>query len=156
MYLAWGPNFIQLYNDAYSPILGHKDEDAVRELITEALRESGLEVMQACDSDRAMALLDTGVRFDLLVTDVGLPGLNGRQLAEIARQRLPQIRVLFMTGYAGSAAVDGGFVKAGMALISKPFNMTTLMERVSALLGDTEELTAREAVFDTSPSCLDV
>lgn len=124
-------------------VLVVEDEEFVRELVAEALRERGLEVMQAGDSERAMALLDTGVGFDLLVTDVGLPGLNGRQLAEIARQRLPHIRVLFMTGYADSAAMSDGWIKPGTCLIAKPFDMPVLMRRVGALLAEVEPVGVR-------------
>lgn len=119
-------------------VLVVEDEEFVRELVAQALREHGLEVMQASDSERAMALLDTGVRFDLLVTDVGLPGLNGRQLAEIARQRWPHLRVLFMTGYADSAAMSAGWIQPGMGLIAKPFDMPVLMRRVGMMLAEAE------------------
>lgn len=68
----------QVCDASYEQRIVVEDEDFVRELVVEALRESGLEVMQAGNSEQAMALLDTGLRFALLVTDVGLPGLNGR------------------------------------------------------------------------------
>lgn len=136
-------------------VLVVEDEEHVRELVVEALRESGLEVMQAGDSVQAMALLDTGLRFDLLLTDVGLPGLNGRQLAEIARQRVPQIKVIFMTGYADGAAMSPGSIKPGMGLITKPFDMGDLMSRVVNLLAETRQLEGRDAVFDTTPAELD-
>jgi DNA-binding response OmpR family regulator len=136
-------------------VLVVEDEPHVRELVVEALRDTGLEVMQAADSEQAMALLDTGLRFELLVTDVGLPGLNGRQLAEIARQRLSQLKVLFMTGYADGAAMPTGSIKPGMGLITKPFDMDELMARVRALLADTRQLAAQDGVFDTAPAELD-
>lgn len=117
-------------------VLVVEDEEFVRELVVEALREHGLEVMQASDSARAMALLDTGLRFELLVTDVGLPGLNGRQLAEIARQRLAHIKVLFMTGYADTMAMPPGSIKPGMGLITKPFDMAELMARIGSLMAE--------------------
>lgn len=119
-----------------STVLVVEDEDFVRELVVEALGELGLEVMQAANSEQALTLLDTGVRFELLVTDVGLPGLNGRQVAEIARQRLPQIKVLFMTGYAEGAGMPTGTIKPGMGLIVKPFDMGDMRARVGALLAE--------------------
>lgn len=119
-----------------STVLVVEDEDFVRELVVEALGELGLEVMQAANSEQALTLLDTGVRFELLVTDVGLPGLNGRQVAEIARQRLPQIKVLFMTGYAEGAGMPTGTIKPGMGLIVKPFDMGDLRTRVGSLLAE--------------------
>ena len=129
-------------------VLVVEDEEFVRELVVEALSGLGLEVMQAGNSEQALTLLDTGVRFELLVTDVGLPGLNGRQVAEIARQRLPQIRVLFMTGYADGAGMPTGSIKPGMALIVKPFDMADLTARVGALLAETEELDHQDSVFE--------
>ncbi|TXI82780.1 MAG: PAS domain S-box protein [Cupriavidus sp.] len=129
-------------------VLVVEDEDFVRELVVEALCGLGLEVMQAGHSEQALTLLDTGVRFELLVTDVGLPGLNGRQVAEIARQRLPQIRVLFMTGYADGAGMPTGSIKPGMALIVKPFDMAGLTARVSTLLAETEPLALQDSIHE--------
>ncbi|HIV71346.1 MAG TPA: PAS domain-containing protein [Candidatus Aquabacterium excrementipullorum] len=129
-------------------VLVVEDEEFVRELVVDALGGLGLEVMQAAHSEQALTLLDTGVRFELLVTDVGLPGLNGRQVAEIARQRLPQIRVLFMTGYADGAGMPTGTIKPGMALIVKPFDMADLTARVGALLAETEPLHHQDVILD--------
>lgn len=72
---------------------------------------------------------------DLLITDVGLPGMNGRQLAEIARSLRPQLPVLFITGYAETAMAREGFLGAGMQLICKPFELQQLQTRVAQILG---------------------
>ena len=85
-------------------------------LVVDALRELGYTMLEACDSKSALPLLQGARRIDLLVSDVGLPGLNGRQLAEIARQYRPGLQVLFMTGYARNAEIRGEFLGDGMDL----------------------------------------
>jgi DNA-binding response OmpR family regulator len=70
----------------------------------------------------------------LLVTDVGLPGMNGRQLADQARETRPGLKVLFMTGYAESAAISQGFLQAGMEMITKPFELDILARRIRAII----------------------
>ena len=81
-----------------------EDDPAVRMLVLNVLGELGYTAFEAEDAKSALPLLESAMRVDLLVTDVGLPGMNGRQLAEIARQQRPQLKVLFMTGYAEKAA----------------------------------------------------
>ncbi|RYY93364.1 MAG: response regulator, partial [Comamonadaceae bacterium] len=79
--------------------------------------------------------LDAAGRIDLLVTDVGLPGgLNGRQVADAARIRRPDLQVLFITGYAENAAVGDGQLERGMAVITKPFDMAALTAKVRAMV----------------------
>ncbi len=68
------------------------------------------------------------------MTDVGLPGLNGRQLADAARVLRPGLKILFMTGYAENAAAAGGFLDAGMELITKPFAIEALTERIRRMI----------------------
>ena len=86
------------------------------------------------DSHEALPILQGGEPVDLLVTDVGLPGLNGRQLAEVARQRRAGLKVLFMTGYAKEAEVRGDFLDDGMDLLTKPFTIDELAQRVRRLI----------------------
>jgi CheY-like chemotaxis protein len=91
-------------------------------------------VLECSDGPTALDLLRSGVRVDLLVTDVGLPsGLNGRQVAEAARESRPDLPVLFITGYAGRALE--GRLAAGMQLIGKPFSLDALAARVRSMLG---------------------
>jgi PAS domain S-box-containing protein len=115
-------------------VLVIEDEDAVRMLVIEVLEELGYTVMEAIDSKTALPIFESDQRIDLLVTDVGLPGLNGRQLAEIARQQRPGLRVLFMTGYTQAAAMRGGFLETGMEMITKPFTVDALATRVREML----------------------
>jgi hypothetical protein len=70
----------------------------------------------------------------LLVTDVGLPGMNGRQLADQAREMRPGLKVLFITGYAESVAMADGFLQVGMEMITKPFDLGNLSRRVRAMV----------------------
>lgn len=82
-------------------------------------------------------MLNSDVRIDLLVTDVGLPGgMNGRQVADAARTTRPDLRVLFVAGYAENAAVGNGHLDPAMEVITKPFAMTEFESRVRALVDD--------------------
>jgi nitrogen-specific signal transduction histidine kinase/ActR/RegA family two-component response regulator len=111
------------------------DEDTVRMLIRETLEDLGYAVLEAEDGPSALAVLQTAVRVDLLLTDVGLPGLNGRQVADAARVWRPGLRVLFVTGYAHMADVAGGSaLECGMELITKPFALDALGTKVRAML----------------------
>jgi len=111
------------------------DEATVRMLIAEVLTDSRHVVLEAADGPSAMKILDTERRIDLLITDVGLPGgMNGRQLADAARGRREDLRVLFITGYAENAAVGNGHLDPGMAILAKPFAMTTLGNKVREML----------------------
>jgi CheY-like chemotaxis protein len=100
------------------------DEDAVRRPAADRLRELGHAVREARDGPEALRIL-ASARPDLLVIDVGLPhGMNGRQLAEAARERMPGLPVLFITGYAGTS------LPPGAAVIGKPFELDTLARRI--------------------------
>ncbi|TVV76017.1 PAS domain S-box protein [Sphingomonas solaris] len=115
-------------------VLVVEDDPAVRMLVIDVLQSLGYAVEQAADGPSALPLIDTMPRLDLLITDVGLPGMNGRQVAEIARQRRPDLPVLFVTGYAEKAAVRGGFLDEGMEMITKPFAIDALSARIREML----------------------
>ncbi|MBI5112204.1 MAG: PAS domain-containing protein [Rhodovulum sp.] len=115
-------------------VLVIEDDAAVRQTVVEVLRELGYEALEAMDGRGALVILDSSRRIDLLITDVGLPGLNGRQVAEMARQRRPGLKVLFITGYAGEAAARGDFLAPGMELITKPFAVPALAARIRAII----------------------
>jgi PAS domain S-box-containing protein len=102
-------------------ILVVEDDDQVRFLVSYLLEELGYRVTTARDAASAMPHLSDAARIDLLISDVGLPGMNGRQLAELVRLDHPSVPVLFMTGYAESAAVQSEFLGENMAIITKPF-----------------------------------
>jgi signal transduction histidine kinase len=111
-----------------------EDDPAVRVLVSTVLSELGYAFVEADDADSAMPILDSGQRIDLMISDVGLPGMNGRQLAEIGRQYRPELKVLFITGYAEHAAVRGGFLDSGMQMITKPFTFDLLTAKVREMI----------------------
>ncbi|CAG8866568.1 PAS domain-containing hybrid sensor histidine kinase/response regulator [Pseudomonas fluorescens] len=111
-----------------------EDDAAVRMLVLDLLKELGYRAHEAEDAKSALPVLESDVRVDLLVTDVGLPGMNGRQLAEIARQHRPELKVLFMTGYAGIAAERQGFLEEGMDMVAKPFSIDLLANKIRTMI----------------------
>jgi PAS domain S-box-containing protein len=111
-----------------------EDDTVVRELVVEVLRDLGYAPLQASDGKSGLRVLEAPGTIDLLVTDIGLPGLNGRQLADAARERRPDLKVLFITGYAESAAMAGGFLAPGMEMLTKPFAADALARKVTAML----------------------
>jgi PAS domain S-box-containing protein len=114
-------------------VLVVEDEPAVRGLIVDVLRDLGYRALEAADGPAGLAALRSARRIDLLVTDVGLPGLNGRQLADAARESRPGLKVLFITGYAENAAM-AGFLAPGMQMITKPFPVDLLARRIRAMI----------------------
>ncbi|WP_159811322.1 ATP-binding protein [Pseudomonas sp. 18058] len=111
-----------------------EDDPAVRVLVSAVLSELGYAFVEAGDADGAVPILNSAQRIDLLISDVGLPGMNGRQLAEIGRQYRPGLKVLFITGYAEHAAVRGGFLDPGMQMITKPFTFDLLTAKVREMI----------------------
>ena len=111
------------------------DEPAVRMLVTEILGENGYRILEAEDGPSGLKLLQSDIRIDLLVTDVGLPGgLNGRQVADAARVKRPALKVLFITGFAENAAVGNGHLEPGMSVLTKPFPMAAIVNKVRELI----------------------
>jgi PAS domain S-box-containing protein len=114
-----------------------EDEPSVRLLIAEVLRELGYALIEAANAEMALPILASNVRLDLMITDVGLPGLNGRQLAELGRGHRPGLKVLFVTGYAEHATNRGEFLAPGMKMVTKPFSLeaiaTTIREMIESL-----------------------
>ncbi|OXS21362.1 response regulator [Pseudomonas rhodesiae] len=111
-----------------------EDDAAVRLLVSAVLKELGYAYVEAGDGNTAVPIIQSDQRIDLLISDVGLPGMNGRQLAEIGRQLRPDLKVLFITGYAEHAAVRGGFLDPGMQLITKPFTFDLLTAKVREMI----------------------
>ena len=111
------------------------DEPTVRMLVAEVLTDFGYETIEAEDGAEGLQALQAHGGIDLLVTDVGLPGgMNGRQLADFARQFRPEIKVLFITGYAEAAVIDKGHLEPGMHVLTKPFALKTLATRIRDIL----------------------
>jgi PAS domain S-box-containing protein len=111
-------------------VLVVEDEPLLRELVLEILGELGYRTISAGDGPEGLKVVQSKKRIDLLVTDIGLPGLNGRQLADAARELRPGLKVLFMTGYAENAVFGTGYLDSGMQMITKPFNPDALATRV--------------------------
>jgi PAS domain S-box-containing protein len=123
--------------DARWTVLVVDDEPSVRMLITEVLQELGYSAIEAADGAAGLRILQSDARIDLVITDVGLPGgMNGRQMADAARQSRPDLKVLFITGYAENAAVSNGHLEPGMHVLTKPFAMDKLAARLKALIED--------------------
>ncbi|MEJ0093392.1 MAG: ATP-binding protein [Methylocella sp.] len=111
------------------------DEPTVRMLVAEVLEDLGYIAIEAADGAAGLRILQSDVRIDLLVTDVGLPGaLNGRQVADAARQVRPELKVLFITGYADSAVFSRENLKPGMSILIKPFPMEVLASRIKEMI----------------------
>jgi signal transduction histidine kinase/CheY-like chemotaxis protein len=111
------------------------DEPTVRMLIADALGELGYACAEAVDGPSGLSILQSSNRIDLLITDVGLPGgLNGRQVADAARALRPDLKVLFITGYAENAVLNHGHIERGMEVLTKPFAVDDLTMRVDRML----------------------
>jgi PAS domain S-box-containing protein len=115
-------------------VLVVEDEPVVRGVIVEMLQEQGYHTLQAVDGPSGLRMLRLNKRIDLLVTDVGLPGMNGRQLADQARETRPDLKILFITGYAENAAIAKGFLQPGMEMITKPFDLDNLSQRIREMV----------------------
>jgi signal transduction histidine kinase/ActR/RegA family two-component response regulator len=115
-------------------VLVVEDEERVRRMSVSALEELGYRVIEAGDPNRALALLDERDRIDLLFTDVIMPDLNGRLLAEAAREKRPGLPVLYTTGYTRNAIVHNGMLDHDVAFLAKPFTMRQLAEKIRQVI----------------------
>jgi PAS domain S-box-containing protein len=123
----------------HETILVVEDDTDVRSYSCDTLRELGYNVMEAKDGHAGLKLLDAHPHIKVLFTDVGLPGgMNGRQLADEARKRRPQLRVLFTTGYARNAIVHEGRLDSGVELITKPYSQAALSTKLRDMLDASE------------------
>ncbi|MGE3303455.1 MAG: response regulator, partial [Hyphomonadaceae bacterium] len=113
-----------------------EDEQGVREFLVEALDQLGYSVIDAANAADALTVLSGGAQVDALLTDVVMPGMNGRQLAEQAARTRPDLKVLYMTGYTRNAIVHNGVLDAGMRLLTKPFTLTELSEELRRALDE--------------------
>ncbi|MFC8750296.1 ATP-binding protein [Pseudomonas oryzihabitans] len=114
-------------------VLVVEDEAVVRSLIVEVLGELGYQTLEAGNAQEAMPFLENPQRIDLMISDVGLPGMNGRQLADLAQANRPELKVLLATGYAEGSNVEG-YLAANMQIITKPFAIDALANKISEML----------------------
>jgi CheY-like chemotaxis protein len=128
--------------DAQAPAVGGtetvlvaEDDEAVRTTVVEMLTELGYRVLKACDAASALAVIESGVPIDLLFTDVVMPGtLRSPDMARMARERLPNLAVLFTSGYTENAIVHGGRLDPGVELLGKPYTRESLARRIRQVL----------------------
>ena len=129
------PAFVGGVEGAGEIVLVVDDEDTVRMLVVEILDELGYTSVEAADGPSALKQLQAEGRIDLMITDVGLPGgLNGRQIADAARLSRPDLKILFITGYAENAVVGNGHLEPGMEVITKPFVMSALAAKIRDMI----------------------
>ena len=113
------------------------DEANIRMLVVDVLSDLGYSAIEAHDGPAALKILQSDIRIDLLVTDVGMPGgMNGRQVADAGRAIRPGLKTLFITGYAENAVVSHGHLEQGMAIVTKPFALDVLANRVKDLISE--------------------
>ncbi|HVC65241.1 MAG TPA: response regulator, partial [Candidatus Dormibacteraeota bacterium] len=116
-------------------ILVVEDEQDLRSYLLDALRGLGYQVLGAPHAQAALAILQQGARrIDLLLTDVVMPGMSGRELGRQAQEIRPDMRVLYMSGYTGDAIVRHGVLDASMLLLGKPFTPLALIAKVREVL----------------------
>jgi nitrogen-specific signal transduction histidine kinase len=115
-------------------VLVIEDDSAVRLIISDVLRDLGYACIEAGDGQAALPMLTSNTPLDLLITDVGLPGLNGRQIAEIARRHRPHLKILFVTGYAEHATGHAPFLEPGMEMVTKPFALDALALKIREMI----------------------
>jgi signal transduction histidine kinase len=115
-------------------VLVVEDDLSVRLLVCEVLEELHYVVLETGDAGQAIPLLQSPRAIDLMISDVGLPGMNGRQLAEVAREYRPDLPILFITGYAENAAIRAGFLGRNMGMITKPFGLDDLAGKIDEMI----------------------
>jgi signal transduction histidine kinase/CheY-like chemotaxis protein len=121
-------------NDGSVSVLVVEDEEGVRMHAVEALNELGYKVFEAESGTAALKVLDTNSDIDILFTDVVMPDMNGRRLAEEVTRRRPSIKVLYTTGYTRNAIVHNGMLDPGVSLLSKPFTLEQLARKIADVL----------------------
>jgi PAS domain S-box-containing protein len=121
--------------EAAEVVLVIDDEPLVRMLVVDVLEDLGYTAIEAGDGPEGIKILRSDQHLDLLITDVGLPnGMNGRQVADAARELRPELKVLFITGYAENAVLSHGHLDAGMQVVTKPFDMKLLGVRIKSIV----------------------
>ena len=109
-----------------------EDDELVRAAIMEELDERGLNVLEAEDSMAALAIIESDVPLDLLIADIGLPGLDGRRLADMAQIMRPELKILFLTGYNSDAVLES--LPARTKIVEKPIELHVLAMLAKAMI----------------------
>jgi CheY-like chemotaxis protein len=118
----------------HEAILCVEDDLEVRQFVTLQLESLGYKTIVAASAAEALAIADRGTKFDLLFTDIVMPDMNGRRLADKARETWPDLRVLYTTGYTRNAIVHNGMLDANVAFLPKPFTMEQLAVKVRQVI----------------------
>jgi CheY-like chemotaxis protein len=113
-----------------------EDDPDVRAYVAETLSTLDYQVKQAADTEAAISILNEPTAIDLLLTDVVMPGMNGRALANAALHSRPGLKVLYMTGYSRNAIVHQGRLDPGVSLIQKPFSQNVLAQHIRKILAE--------------------
>ena len=116
-------------------VLVVEDDASVRMLVREVLEELHYEAVEVAEPVAAVPLLASDMHIDLMISDVGMPGMNGRELADVARRHRPDLPILFITGYAEHATLRAGFLSTNMSMITKPFSLDGLATKINELIG---------------------
>lgn len=115
-------------------ILVVEDDEQVRTMTAESLHELGYTVLQAASGIEALLLLEENPAVDLIFTDIVMPQMSGRQLADVVQEKWPTIRILYTTGYTRNAIVHNGVLDHGVSLLAKPFSLEQLAHKIRELL----------------------
>ena len=116
-------------------ILVAEDDDALRGIVTRVFWDQGFRTLEARHGGEALHLAELAAPYlDLVVTDVIMPGTNGRKLAEMARESRPDLKVLFTTGFTRNAVVHNGVLDHGVDFIAKPFTIDQLAAKIREVL----------------------
>ena len=113
-----------------------EDEESVRQLVRETLQAKGYKVVEAENGEAGLAAADRHAgKIDLVITDVVMPGMGGRQLVEHLAKSRPETKVLYLSGYTEDAIVNEGSIESGTAFLQKPFTLQNLSRKVREVLG---------------------
>lgn len=131
-------------------VLVVEDDDEVRATVVELLSELGYRVLKAVDAQSALNVIESGIPIDILFTDVVMPGaLKSPELARKAKERLPNLAVLFTSGYTENSIVHGGRLDAGVELLSKPYTREALARKFRHVIANQRQITEFSALPDS-------
>jgi CheY-like chemotaxis protein len=125
-------------------VLVVEDDESVLAYSLETIGELGYETVAASDAYQALAIMEQGQRFDLLFSDVGLPGLNGQELAVRAKVLQPDLKVLFVSGYAHDIIMQDGRLERGVQLLAKPFTSAQFHAKLDQVMSHEDDLATSE------------
>ncbi|MHB8287066.1 MAG: cell cycle two-component system response regulator CpdR [Caulobacteraceae bacterium] len=114
-------------------ILLAEDDDSLRRFLAKALERAGYEVRACADGEEAVEALEEGP-FDLLLTDIVMPGMDGIEVARIAAEREPQLRIMFITGFAAVALAAGDRAPQGAKVLAKPVHLREIVSEVERMM----------------------